>query len=342
MRFRSSGFAPELRSRSVAAPLVPATCRICGVTRAQREYEVREMLIGLRDVHRYFQCAACGCLQIGAMPADLARYYGEGYYSYQPMAARSALERLMMRYRNEYAAFGRGVVGRLLCRRYPTQEFAFLQPIREHVSEESRIVDVGCGSGILLNIFREAGFRKLVGVDPFIATDIRYPNGVTIRKMFVEELGGTWDLVMYHHSFEHLWDQLATLKKTLALLRPGGHCVIALPTASSYAWQHYGVDWVQLDAPRHFYLHTIGSLERLARDAGFDVLTSVYDSKAFQFWGSEQYRQDIPLSDPRSYSVDPATPIFPPGQIKAYERQAKELNAARQGDQVMFYLRRPA
>lgn len=139
----------------------------------------------------------------------------------------------------------------------------------------------------------------------------------------------------------HIWDQLGTLRTTLALLRTGGHCVIALPTASSHAWRHYGVDWVQLDAPRHFYLHIIASMERLAQDAGFEVLGSEYDSGAIQFWGSEQYRRDIPLTDPRSYSVNPSQSIFSAAQVEDYVRQARDLNALRQGDQVMFYLRRP-
>jgi len=38
---------------------------------------------------------------------------------------------------------------------------------------------------------------------------------------------------------------------------PGGWCVIRIPTVSSFAWEHYREQWVQLDAPRHFFLHKV-------------------------------------------------------------------------------------
>ncbi len=65
-----------------------------------------------------------------------------------------------------------------------------------------------------------------------------------------------------------------------------------------------------------------------------------YDSTAFQFWGSEQYVRDIPLSDHRSYYVNPDRSIFTEKQMADYAACAAELNAHSRGDQAVFYLRK--
>jgi predicted SAM-dependent methyltransferase len=145
---------------------------------------------------------------------------------------------------------------------------------------------------------------------------------------------------MFHHSFEHVADPGPTLDSVRKLLAPGGTCIIRVPTVSSYAWQHYGINWVQLDAPRHFYVHSVKSMKIVAERAEFEVSKLVYDSSAFQFWASEQYSQDIPLFDNRSYAVSRAGSVFSKEQIAAFEKRALELNRAEQGDQAVFYLRK--
>ena len=299
------------------------------------------MLVGIRDEHRYFECESCGCLQIEAQPPNIGRYYESAYYSYQPAEEKPLLRRLMMRQRNVYALFGTGVIGKLLFEKFPTMEFDLLKPIVKDIDLQSRIIDVGCGGGIYLQILYEGGFRNLLGVDPFIEKDVVYANGLTIRKKYIHDIQGEYDVIMYNHSFEHVWDAAAVLQSTYRLLRPGGHCIVALPTVSSYAWKHYGVHWIQLDAPRHYYLHSRESMAILARDAGFQLVDTVYDSAAIQFWGSEQYLKDISLTDERSWSVNPEKSMFTAADIEAFAERAKHLNVQNQGDQAIFYLRRP-
>jgi len=78
----------------------------------------------------------------------------------------------------------------------------------------------------------------------------------------------------------------------------------------------------------------------LAQQCGFEVFKTEFDSTAFQFWGSEQYLRDIPLSDKRSYSISPKQSIFSDSDIQTFEARAKLLNTKSQGDQACFYLRK--
>ncbi|MGH2506899.1 MAG: class I SAM-dependent methyltransferase, partial [Ktedonobacteraceae bacterium] len=304
-------------------------------------YQIREMMFGYRDEFPYFECSQCGCLQIAKIPFDIAKYYPKKYYSFQLVDdhPRERAKMLAKKLRCRYAVYGRGLIGRTIWRMFPSA--VALKSLRKlDIGESCRILDVGCGSGHLLYELHTAGFRNVLGIDPYIDRDIHYRNGVTILKRTIHEVGSGWDLVMFHHSFEHIADPLETLRHCSKILTLNGCCLIRIPTVSSYAWRRYGANWVQLDAPRHFFLYSISSLKILAARAGLRLHDVIYDSTEFQFWASEQYVQDIPLTSERSYLNNPSNSIFSSSQIECFWQQANLLNVQKDGDQAAFYLRK--
>jgi hypothetical protein len=76
----------------------------------------------------------------------------------------------------------------------------------------------------------------------------------------------------------------------------------------------------------------------VADQAGLRVTRVKFDSTDFQFWGSEQYRAGIALTDRRSYARSPRRSIFNRSQIHAFKQRAAALNAAQDGDTASFYL----
>ena len=313
-------------------------CRICSNQENNTTYEAREMMLGIRDMHTYFKCGECGCLQIANVPENIQEYYpGDDYYSYDQIRTETGLKKKLITLRDRYAATGQGFIGKLLQMKMPHDKLPRLQ--QAGVNVQSRILDVGCGAGHLLHSLKECGFDNTLGIDPFNAKKIEYSNGLTIEQKSIHDITeGGWDLIMMNHSFEHVIDQHETLTQIKKLLSPNGVCMIRIPTVSSWAWDHYGVDWVQLDAPRHLFLHSQESMQFLADKIGLDLKETVYDSFAFQYWGSEQYLKDIPLNDERSYAVNPDKSIFSDHQIQNYAIRSKALNAEQQGDQAAFYL----
>jgi SAM-dependent methyltransferase len=239
---------------------------------------------------------------------------------------------------NDYAFLGKGFIGKLLYKKKPNAPLKSLS--RLSLNKDTKILDVGCGAGSVLYYLNGLGFNNLMGIDPFIAKDIDYGNGLKIIKQEINEVDGQWDLVMFHHSFEHVSYPLETMQSASRLLTPNGTIVIRIPTVSSYAWKHYKVFWVQLDAPRHFYLHSIESMKILADHSGLNLHEVIYDSSGFQFWGSEQYVKGLPFRDKRSYAVNPRGSIFLKADISAFNIRAHELNEVKQGDQAIFLLRK--
>ena len=321
-------------------------CRICKNTDHNIHYDVREMMLGLRSLHGYFECAECGCLQISEIPENIQGFYpSDDYYSYDKVEAGTGIKGFLIKKRDLYAATGKCLLGKIMQSFQPHDKLPSLR--HANVTLDSKILDVGCGAAHLLHSMKEAGFNNVLGIDPFNKDEINYDNGLNIKKKSIHDLAvkdkqGDWDLIMFNHSFEHVFDQQEVLEKTYQLLKPGGTCMIRIPTVTSWAWRSYGIDWVQLDAPRHFFLHSIKSMQLLAEQTGFTLDDVVYDSFAFQSWGSIQYQQDIALHDENSYAVNPEKSPFNADDIREFEEHSKELNASKSGDQAAFYLKKQA
>lgn len=316
-------------------------CQICGHRAGNRLFKAREMMFGFRDEFTYMECARCSCLQILDPPADLSRYYPQdAYYSLQDAAPLPRWKAYLLSKKTAYHLGETSLLGWLVSALRPT-----VHPYVEWVTEvgvdrSARILDVGAGTGQLLLLMRAAGFSDLLGIDPFIPHDIRYSNGVRVLKRTLQGISETFDFVMLHHVFEHVPDPRETLAEINRVLPGGGNALLRMPMADSHAWRTYGSDWVQLDAPRHFFLHTERSLRILAEDAGFEVAKVARDSTGAQFWGSEQYRQDVPLKDERSAGTPGGTTIFSETELAEFEVEARRLNGIGEGDQAAVYLRK--
>jgi len=311
-------------------------CRTCGAALLERPVFTKEMMFGTRETFEYHECSGCGCLQIAEYPADIARHYPSGYYSLGSPGGQRAgrLARWARASRARHALGRLDPVGLGLSLLRPAPEYyAWFRPAG--LSLRSSILDVGCGEGHLLAYLRDEGFRVLRGVDPHAREEARHQAGFDIEPK-LEEVRGEFDFVLLSHSLEHMPDQASVFRELRRLSHRTTTICIRIPILS-HAWKAYGADWVQLDAPRHFYLHTPKSLEKLASTAGFRVHGMRCDSTAFQFWGSELYKRDIPLHDESGRLRAPDSQ-FSSEQIAAWERRASELNRVGDGDQAIFHL----
>jgi len=298
------------------------------------------MMFGFRDEFEYFECSKCGCLQISEFPESMEKYYPSNYYSYISNKSNPIKEFLKIQ-RDKYALYKRGLIGGLIYKKFPNLNLERLIKLKElsyQLKLDAEILDIGCGTGSSFLIpLKNLGFKRLYGVDPFISEDI--VDNLVIYKKEITQLDNNkkFDIISSHHSLEHIPNQLETLNKISKILSRNGVCIIALPVKSEFIWKKYGIHWVQIDAPRHFFIHTVKSLTYLAEKVGLKLVHIYYDSTDFQFWGSEQYLRDIPLMSENSYAVNPKKSIFTKSQIKKYKEMAKKLNENRQGDQAVFY-----
>lgn len=322
------------------------TCRICGSVADHIQYQPQERMFGWGDTFNYFKCQDCGCLQIDAPPNDLPRYYPSNYYSLsnQPTTLPGLFKRWVNRKRLYLRLTGTGEIWERLTWRFSQIPQAivavlpYLKPI-SHIRHNSRLLDIGCGEhSDWLGALGQCGFTNLTGVDPFMKNPGNR-HGVHYIREPLENMLGEYDLITLHHSLEHIPDQHGTLRQVRRLLAPGGTCLIRIPLVDSLVWERYGIDWVELDAPRHLYLHNKSSLAQLADSHGFELVYTLHDSTEFEFAGSELYRAGIALTAPESFWVNPGNSCFNQDQMKDFSNQASAANQSGTAGRAAFYLK---
>lgn len=292
------------------------------------------MMHGTREEFHYAQCKNCGSLRLLDAPADMAPYYNAGdYYSFETLERKFGLWDVYRWAKNRayYLAKARNAP-------WPSR---LNPPLYEEYGCDSflptsRILDVGCGSGALLLELRRNGFRRLMGVDPFLPQGINIP-GVELVRGGLDDLDREFDVIMMHHSLEHTPDPVAALESARQRLAHDGAVVVRIPIVAG-AWDLYGVDWVQLDAPRHVAIFSQAGMAAAAERAGLQIVNSYCDSSSFQFWGSELYRLDIPLADTRVTTSEGLERIFSVDQMAEWAQEADRLNSQMRGDQAVFVL----
>jgi SAM-dependent methyltransferase len=322
---------------------VTEACRLCRSAGPHQTIAVREMMFGSRERFEYFTCVACDSLQImhALDGEELARHYPSDYYSYDISTQPRLLRWLTTRHDRFELHRGGGLVGAFTAA-LPTSVRAGIGDAARVIGQltlkrEMRILDVGCGSGALLDRLAGAGFNNLLGADPFLAADSKTPRGVPLMKRYLNEVTGEFDLIMFNHSLEHVPDPVATLKAACERLATEGICLVRVPTTSSEAWATYRENWFQIDAPRHIVIPSRHGMALAADAVGLTLEKMFDDSSSAQFIASEAYRRDIAMNELKS--LRSLFGMFGAKSMWGWEKRAKRLNRLGRGDQTGFVMR---
>jgi SAM-dependent methyltransferase len=150
-----------------------------------------------------------------------------------------------------------------------------------------RLVDVGCGNGLLQLYLASLGFADTVGVEPSGNPTGRRELGLAIYnepvEAFLERPGmaGGFAIAVANHVLEHAYDPAGLLEHLRALVRPGGHVLVATPNLAGAAMRWKTLlsrlslkarPFRHLDYPKHLVLFDRGNLPRLVKAAGLEVL----------------------------------------------------------------------
>ena len=137
-----------------------------------------------------------------------------------------------------------------------------------------RLLDVGCGHGLLLDEARSRGWDVL-GLEPSAAARAHATRvlGLQVRDGTLDDLGSgeRFDVVMMADVLEHVDDPALELRRCAAALRPGGVACVVTPDPASRTARVAGARWWGY-LPAHTHLLPRATLLEAMRRSGLQPL----------------------------------------------------------------------
>jgi SAM-dependent methyltransferase len=252
---RAPRMSPEAHAAAVADPdrrgaaiEQVAGCPLCG------KRELQPLLHPVRKRWDYHVVRCCGCGLLYRHPAIQPERLGELYSS------------------GRYGRFLEGHYGKRRRRRY-TVAMAGFGALFEH-GDGRRLLDVGCGTGLFLDLAYERGF-DCYGVDlaeSAVARARQKPFGAHIHYGTPGEVpeiaAGGFDVITLWSVLAHLARPVEDIRQLRELLAPGGVLVLLTVNAGSLKLRRQLEDWVGF-TPNHLQFFAPDTLHELFRRAGF-------------------------------------------------------------------------
>lgn len=219
-----------------------------------------------REEYAYYKCKGCNVLFINPVPADkLSVIYPANYYSFSVPSS--------------YAHRIKTVLDKRL----------FTRILKRLPSASINVLDVGGGSGWLLDIIKECDarveFTEVVDMDTS-ARQLAVQKGHSYFCGTIEEFETEkkYDVILLLNLIEHVKSPDLVLKKLKSILSPYGIILIKTPNYESLDARLFrNKNWGGYHCPRHWVLFNKESFMQLSDKTGFKFLYFKYTQGA-SFW----------------------------------------------------------
>jgi len=285
-----------------------SACLVCGTP-------IKPNIIGHAKEHEYknttkilfpvIRCEKCNLVSLFPRPdeREMDRIYPQDYYSFNVASKHS----------NKNLSLVQQIQNKLWAKRLSSQ----LSPILKHCFQKGpdRILDIGCGVGVLLDIAKTVYPRaETWGIDfGEKAIEIAKQSGHKAFAGRFEDINfgnSLFDVILSRHVIEHVGRPDLFLQSCRELLSSNGVILIETPNTNSLLFnafkkQHSGI----YHAPRHWHLFEKSTFEKLADKLDLIIVGfGLYPVGVFWVWTLHSWFSE-------KFSPTLADKLFPPVKI---------------------------
>lgn len=234
-------------------------CPLCAGEASSAFIEAEDDLGGRPGRFRFRRCNDCGLVHQSPRLRfeHIGAWYDEEYIAHRKKTDWGVLTPLY-----EWAMGKHDRDKLALVRRY------------QSLGPQSRVLDIGCGSGTFLAHLAQETGAEVHGVDFKDLSGLPWMRRLNFHlgTLDAQDFGDQrFDLITLWHFLEHDYQPLKTLARARALLAPGGKLIIEVPRLDSLSFRLFKERWPGLQAPQHTVLFDAQGFRTMLERAGLRV-----------------------------------------------------------------------
>jgi len=238
-------------------------CNLCGFDDMQVLFRKRDKLVITDDEFQVVACRRCGLLYVNPRPteAEIEKFYPATYSWKETLEADSFFTKWMRRLEKHY--------------RYHLLRDEVSKVVKFTGKSSGKVLDIGCGTGDRLDVFRTKGFEPY-GVE--ISDSANYAKehlnlNVLKGNLFSASFPDRFfDIVTLYSVLEHTHHPTRVCGEIHRILKDDGFLVIQVPNKDSFQYKIFKERWAAFDVPRDLYYFGREMLSSLLGKVGFTVM----------------------------------------------------------------------
>ena len=238
------------------------TCNYCDLDDTRALFKKKDKFGTTEDEFGVVECQRCGLLYVNPRPtpAEMNQFYPETYSWKETFEAGSFLTQWIRKLEKGY--------------RYHLLKDEASKVAKWSGKRSARVLDIGCGAGDRLDVFRSMRFETY-GVETSDSADyakerlkLNVIKGDLFSARFPDDF---FDLVTLYNVLEHTHDPVRICKEIQRILKKDGVLIIQVPNKDCLQFKIFKERWAAFDVPRDLYYFGTRTLSALLKKAGFEV-----------------------------------------------------------------------